>query len=86
MSNTGRYYIKKGERTFVVEPIDNTQGKGKAVWGDINPATKTIEGKYGDKNLGSVTESESIITKENGYKNIVTLGKGQSPDEFIRNL
>lgn len=86
MSNTGRYYIHRGDRTFFVEPIDNSQGRGKSVWGDINPATGTIEGNYGGKSTGSVTEGESIITEENGYKNIVTLKSGESPDSYINNL
>ncbi len=86
MSETGRYYIERNGRTFLVEPIDNSQGRGKSTWGDINPATGVIEGNYGNKEVGSVTESESILTEENGFKNIVTLGKGESPDAYIDNL
>ena len=33
MSVTGRYYIQKDGRTFVVEPIDNTLGKGRKKMG-----------------------------------------------------
>lgn len=86
MSKTGRFFIKKGGRTFLIEPIDNTKGKGKAVWGDVNPATGKVEGNYGIKDVGSVTESESIILKENGFKNIKTLGVGESPESYIENL
>lgn len=71
MSVTGRHYIRtKDGRLFCVEPIDNTVGKGKRKWGDINPATSKVEGSYGDKFLGAVHEDDSIITKENGFKNI----------------
>ena len=77
MSNTGRFYIKKGDRLFCVEPIDNSKGMGKRKWGNLNPATGNIEGNYGNK--GSITEEESIITKENGFKNIIMLEEGVSP-------
>ena len=40
MSDTGRYYMTMEGRTFCIEPIDNTQGKGRRGFGDINPATK----------------------------------------------
>lgn len=86
MSDTGRYYVKVGERTFCVEPIDNTLGKGRQKWGDIDPATKTVSGTYGDKNLGAIHEEDSIITKENGYDEIHFIGPGESPDSFINNL
>ena len=86
MSNTGRYYVTVQGRTFCVEPIDNTQGKGKTGWGDINPVTKKVEGNYGNKYLGAIHEDESIITKENGFDEIYTLKPGESPDSFINKL
>ena len=86
MSTSGRFYVKRGGRTFVVEPIDNSEGKGKPKWGNLNPATGKIEGDYGDKNRGSIHEDDSIITEENGFKNIVTLGKGESPLGYIDSL
>ena len=70
MSQSGRFYVKKGNRTFVVEPIDNTQGKGKIKWGDIDPASKTVQGSYGDKSVGAIHENDSIITKENGFSEV----------------
>jgi hypothetical protein len=84
MSNSGRYYITdpKTGRKFCVEPI----GDPHTIWGDINPATKEIEGDYGDKYRGSIDENESIITEENGYKNIVDLKPGESPDSYINKL
>ena len=39
MSDTGRHYYTYKGRTFCIEPIDNSEGKGK-LWGDLNPATK----------------------------------------------
>jgi len=86
MSNTGRYYVNVDGRTFCVEPIDNTLGKGRKHWGDVNPATKEVEGNYGNKYLGAIHEDESIITEENGFENIHTLNPGESPDDFINRL
>lgn len=81
MSNTGRHYIKTKEgRVFCVEPIDNSQGKGKQKWGDIDPATKKITGKYGDKAVGAIHEDDSIITEENGFKNITMVSRGNPYD------
>ena len=44
--NTGRFYIydENTGRKFVVEPIDNSQHAADS--GDMNPATKKIEGHY----------------------------------------
>lgn len=86
MSNTGRYYVKVDGRTFCVEPIDNTEGKSRKQWGDVNPATKEVEGNYGNKYLGAIHEDESIITEENSFKNIINLKPGQSPDDYINKL
>lgn len=80
----GRYYVTDFEtgRKFCVEPI----GDSHVVWGDINPATKEIEGNYGDKYRGSIDEKDSIITDDNGFKNIVTLKPGESPNSYISKL
>ena len=86
MSETGRYYVKVGNRTFCVEPIDNTLGKSRKHWGDVNPLTKEIEGNYGNKYLGAIHEDDSLITKENGFKNIIELKPGQSPYDYINKL
>lgn len=50
-----------------------------ANWGDINPATKKVEGDYGQKYTGCVSEKESLITPENGFRLIETLEAGMSP-------
>ena len=49
------------------------------IGGDINPATKKVEGDYGQKYTGCVSEKESLITPENGFKLIETLEAGMSP-------
>lgn len=53
--------------------------------GDVDPATKKMTGSYGDKYTGSVRPEQSLITEENGFKNITTLKVGESPfDEIER--
>ena len=82
---TGRLIVKspKTGRIYFVEPIDSDE---RTVWGDYNPATKTFEtGNYG-KYKGSVRPSESMITEENGFEKIHTLGVGESPLEFINRI
>lgn len=83
--DTGRFIVKslKTGRTYYVEPVDNGN---RTIWGDIDPATKKIEGEYGIKHKGSVKENESMITEENGFKNIVTLDPGYSPINYIEKL
>lgn len=70
-SNTGRYYVTdiKTGRKFCVEPI----GKPRTDFGD----------SITDKCDGSIKESESIITEENGFKNI---GYAQNPNDYIDQL
>lgn len=67
-------------KQYYVEPIGTERS---ADWGDINPATKQIEGSYGDKYIGCVTEKQSLITEENGFTKIETLEKGVSPLSVI---
>lgn len=79
---TGRFIVKSlvTGRTYYVEPIGNGR---PADWGDINPATKEVEGDYGSKYTGCVSEKDSLITKENGFKIIETLEAGVSPLSVI---
>jgi len=83
MSDTGRYYIKnlKNGKTYCVEPIDDTPARTE--WGDIDPVTKKLTGNYGMKHRGSIRSEDSIITEENGFKNIIMLEPGQNPMDFI---
>lgn len=76
---TGRFRVtsyKTGVH-YYIEPI----GDGRpADWGSYNPSTGNIENKKGfDKYSGSIKIDESIITETNGFSNIVTLDKGESP-------
>jgi hypothetical protein len=82
---TGRFIVKsiKTGKTYFVEPMDSDE---KTVWGDYNPATKKFEtGNYG-KYKGSIKPSESMITKENGFEKIHTLGPGESPLDYINRI
>ena len=54
--------------------------------GVIDPATKTVNGNYGNKYNGAVEEKDSIITKENGYDKIETTAVGESPTDIINKL
>jgi hypothetical protein len=63
---------------FIVKSLVTGNGH-PADWGDINPATKKVEGDYGQKYTGCVSEKESLITPENGFKLIETLEAGMSP-------
>jgi hypothetical protein len=76
---TGRFVVissKTGVK-YYVEPIGNGR---PADWGSYNPSTGKIENKKGfDKFTGSVKPEESIITEENGFKDVVMLGVGESP-------
>ena len=47
--------------------------------------TKKFTGNYGNKYRGSVTEKESVITEENGFKNIQFVDRG-SPYHVIEQM
>jgi hypothetical protein len=60
---TGRFMVysfKTGIRYFV-EPL---LGGEKRKFGDLNPATGKVEGNYGDKYIGAIHSSESLITEK----------------------
>jgi len=80
---TGRFVVssKTTGITYFVEPIDN--GKPNKLWGDVDPATNKLTGDYGNKTIGAVKEKDSLITKENGFKNILTF-KGSPLGEIDR--
>lgn len=82
MSHTGRFYVVMNGRTFCVEPIDESVGRGRN-WGDVDPVTKKLTGSYGEKYPGAVHPDDSIITEANGFKNIVELPAGVSPMGYI---
>lgn len=82
---TGRFIVTslKTGKKYYVEPLDCGN---RTEWGDLNPSTKKLEGDYGSKYKGSVKESESLITEENGFDNIITLPPGHSPLDYIEQL
>lgn len=75
---TGRFIVHSARtgKTYAVEPMGNV----KTEWGSIDPATGTLMNKKGhDKYRGSIDEKDSLITEENGFKNIQILDIGTSP-------
>lgn len=82
---TGRFivYSTRTGISYYVEPL--TKGS-KVAWGDMDPATKNISGNYGGKYTGAIKEGDSLITEANGFKNITTLGSGESPHSAIEQI
>ena len=73
MTDLDKRFLTNTDETgkkYYIEPIGNGR---PADWGDINPATKEVEGNYGQKYTGCVSEKESLITPENGFRLIETL-------------
>jgi hypothetical protein len=79
-TSNGRYFVidKETGRRFCVEVV---HGRNDAVDGDW-----TNGGIDQVKHRGSLSKDESIITPENGYKNIKTLAAGVSPSDYINKL
>jgi len=80
---TGRFVIVSSLTgiQYYVEPIE---GKNRTEWGSINPATGELVNKKGfQKYSGAVPAKESIVTPENGFRNVVTLGVGESPMGYV---
>jgi hypothetical protein len=80
MSTTGRYFVRdqRSGRVFCVEPINRRDQKlDDKQW--TNGGIDQVRG-------GAVLDDESIITPENGFKNITYLPPGTSPDGFIEML
>ena len=82
---TGRFIVKsmKTGKTYYVEALDSDE---RTDWGDLDPVTKKMTGSYGDKYKGSIRPEESLITKENGFDKIHTLGVGESPLDYINRI
>ena len=62
-------YSQRTGKSYLIEPIKPGE-KYQANWGDEDPVSKKITGNYGVKYNGALTEKESVITEENGFKNI----------------
>ena len=65
-------------RKFCVEEFGDPHIK----WGNINPATKKLEGVF-SKADEVIDEHNTEITKENGFRNICMLNPGTSPFAYI---
>lgn len=79
-SETGRFVVTSYVTgvSYFIEVIDNS-GR-PADWGSYNPASGKVEHKKGmGKYTGSITAKESLITEENGFKNIWDMPVGGSP-------
>lgn len=84
--DTGRFVVTsfRTGRSYYVEPII---GAHTPKWGSIDPATGNLMHKKGDgKYRGGIDAKESLITPENGFKNITLLDIGTSPHAYIEML
>lgn len=82
-TETGRFLVKsiKTGKTYFVECLDSDE---RSCWGDFDPVEKKLQtSNYGQKHKGSIRPEESMITEENGFTNIHTLGVGESPLSYI---
>jgi hypothetical protein len=80
--HTGRFIVtsKRTGRRYFIEPIGNVKTK----WGDVQSySSGVVTGSYGEKYRGSIDESDSLITEENGFENIQVLEPGVSPLKYI---
>lgn len=82
--DTGRFVLtstKTGIKYFI-EPISKLS---TANWGSIDPITGKMVNKKGfDKHKGAITHDQTMITEENGFKNITLLEPGVSPISEIQ--
>lgn len=81
---TGRFIVtsQRTGKTYYVEPIEATRVDTN--WGSIDPATGNLMNKKGhDKYRGAIKPNDSLITEENGFKNITMLDIGTSPFHAI---
>ena len=77
MSNTGRFYVHKDGRTFVVEPISKHANRNSGWKNGL---------KDSDMAKGGAVHPDDSIIKDDEFKNIVTLGPGVSPLSYIDKL
>ena len=83
--DSGRFIIssKRTGRTYFIEP----QGDPHVEWGSVDQSTGKMNVKKGwKKNKGSTEREDSLITKENGFENIITLKAGESPLAYIERI
>jgi len=70
--------IMQSGRKFMVEEW----GSNYVQWGDIDPATKKLN-KIKVKDMEIIDTKNTMITKENGFKNICFLSPGTSALGYI---
>jgi hypothetical protein len=76
---SGRYWVvMKSGRKFMVEEW----GSNYVQWGDIDPATKKLH-KVKVKDVEIIDDTNTMITKENGFRNICFLSPGTSALGYI---
>jgi len=83
--DTGRFIVisyRKGRKYFV----ETIETEHTPQWGDVNPATKKVEGSYGEKYRGGIKEKDSLLTPENGFMQVYYSGIGGSPFTVIETL
>ncbi len=83
--DTGRFVVTSARtgKTYAVEPMGNV----KTNWGSIDPASGKLMNKKGhDKYRGAIDPEDSLITEENGFKNIKVYDPGTSPFAVIEML
>lgn len=79
---TGRFIIKsiRTGKTYAIEPT----GDPHREWGSINPGTNDLMVKKAWKKYrGSIDKEDTLITEENGFKNIKMLEPGMSPHAYV---
>ena len=81
MSNRRYYVVMKSGRKFCIEEF----GDPHITWGNVIPGQNQIE-KVGSKVDEVINESNTQITKDNGFKNICMLKVGTSPMAYIESL
>jgi hypothetical protein len=65
---TGRLIVRMLDGTNKQYYVEFIEPRNHRIsWGDVNPATKSVEGSYGDKYTGAIKAEESLITVENGF-------------------
>lgn len=79
MSSERFYVITKSGRKFCVEPI----GDVRTDWGNVTFGERKGMEKVSSKETNTINEENSVIKKENGFKNICTLAPGTSPFGYI---
>lgn len=79
MSSERFFVVMKSGRKFCVEPI----GDVRTDWGNITFGERKGLETVASKETNTINESNSIITKENGYKNICYLSPGTSPFGYL---